>query len=94
VNAWFLVGSVPALASTAYGRLLVAKLGVFAAMLALAAANRWRLTPALLAPGDALAPGDLRRRLYRQVMVEQALGLLVLVIVAVLGTLDPANAAT
>src|SRR3546814_8278467 len=36
-----------------YGQLLLAKLALFALMLALAAANRWRLTPAL-----AAAAGD------------------------------------
>src|SRR3546814_8655355 len=39
--------------SSPYGQLLLAKLALFALMLALAAANRWRLTPAL-----AAAAGD------------------------------------
>ncbi len=94
VNAGFLVGSVPALVSTDYGRLLIAKLGLFAGMLALAAANRWRLTPALLAASAAPESDELRRRLRRQVLAEQALGLLVLAIVAVMGTMDPASSAT
>src|SRR3546814_8332715 len=38
--------------SSPYGQLLLAKLALFALMLALAAANRWRLTPALAAAAD------------------------------------------
>src|SRR5689334_776632 len=47
VNAWILVGSFHALIVTEYGQLLLLKLGVFAAMLALAATNRFWLTPRL-----------------------------------------------
>ena len=43
-NAWYLVGDVPALIGTDYGRLLLAKLALFAAMLVLAMANRWYLS--------------------------------------------------
>src|SRR3546814_19293751 len=39
--------------SSPYGQLLLAKLALFALMLALAAANRWRLTPALAAAAGA-----------------------------------------
>lgn len=47
------MGNVGALFTTVYGWLLIAKLAVFATMLALAAANRFRLTPALeRADGD------------------------------------------
>jgi putative copper resistance protein D len=35
-NAWYLVGDVPGLIGTAYGRLLLAKLALFAAMVTLA----------------------------------------------------------
>lgn len=49
VNSWFLIGPahLDALITIAYGRLLLAKLIVFAAMLCLAAANRFLLTPRL-----------------------------------------------
>ncbi len=48
VNAWLLVGidHVATLGRTLYGRLLIAKLALFAAMLGLASLNRFRLTPA------------------------------------------------
>ena len=48
-NSWFLVGSVPALFGTIYGALLLAKLGLLAVMLSLAAVNRLVLTPRLAA---------------------------------------------
>jgi copper resistance protein D len=51
---FYLVGSIPALVGTDYGRLLAAKVALFFAMVAVAAINRFRLTPGLvLAP----APG-------------------------------------
>jgi len=87
VNAWYTVGSVPALFGTDYGRLLLAKLALFAAMIALAAANRLRWTPRLRAAGES-APLALRR-LGRNAIAETSLGLAVLGIVAVLGVTVP-----
>src|SRR5579862_8987776 len=46
-NAFYLVGSIPALVGTGYGRLLLAKVPAFVAMLTLAAVNRLSLTPKL-----------------------------------------------
>lgn len=66
-----------ALWTTDYGRVLLAKLALVAAMLGLAAVNRWRLTGPVLA-GDATA----RRRMVRVIAVEAALA------VAVVGTLS------
>jgi copper resistance protein D len=85
VNAWILVGSFHALIVTEYGQLLLLKLGVFAAMLALAATNRFWLTP-------RLGLSDLRalRWLARNSAIELALGIAVLAIVGLLGTLHPA----
>jgi putative copper resistance protein D len=53
VNAWILVGSLHALIVTEYGRLLMLKLTLFAAMLMMAAANRFWLTPRLALHRDA-----------------------------------------
>jgi copper resistance protein D len=47
VNGWILAGSVPALIGTDYGRLLLVKVALFFAMVAVAAVNRLRLTPRL-----------------------------------------------
>ncbi len=65
--------------------LLALKLTLFSAMLGLAAVNRWKITPAL-ARGDAAGPLHLKRSL----VLEMALGLGVVGVVALLGVLDPA----
>lgn len=91
VNSWFLVGptGLPALVRTAYGLVLLAKLAAFGAMVLLAARNRFAHTPAL---AGALRGGDLApalRTLRASVALEAALGFAVLVLVAVLGMLEP-----
>ncbi len=78
VNAWFLVGTPDALIATDYGRVLLFKLALFAAMLAIAAVNRFRLTP-------RAEIGTLRRN----ALIETALGLGIIAIVAALGTMAP-----
>ena len=86
VNSWLLVGAPSALVTSAYGRWLGLKLALFAAMAGLAALNRWRLTPALAAdPADARALAELRRN----VIAEQLIGLAVVAVVSLLGTLAP-----
>jgi putative copper resistance protein D len=90
VNTWLIVGpaNLSGLLTDAYGRTLAAKLALFALMLGLAAANRWRLAPRLR-PGDgAEALADLKRSL----LFENLLGLGVLILVALLGTLAPPDA--
>lgn len=92
INSWVLVSPdrLSSLWTTPYGQLLSLKLMVFAAMLAMAAANRFRHTPAL---GRALAaeasPDPALRGLRRSVAVETALGLAVLILVSVFGMLAP-----
>jgi copper resistance protein D len=83
-NAWYLVGSVPALVGTEYGRLLLAKLVVFAAMVTLAAGNRLSLTPRLERQ-DARALPLLRRNATAEI----AAGIIVVAIVGTLGTTIP-----
>lgn len=89
-NSWFLVGPtrLVTLFTTLYGWLLLMKLGLFAAMAALAAVNRWRLTPALAAAGSAGLPSSVQS-LRRSLVLESGAGLLVLAAVAWLGTLAP-----
>lgn len=92
VNGWLLVGSVSGLFQTSYGRILLGKLVFFAGMLALATANRFWLVPGMEA-ARAAGPGGRemwRSRLRTHVLGEQALGLLVLLSVSVLGTIRPA----
>ena len=91
VNAWMLVGidNVAALATTLYGQLLLAKLALFVAMLGLASLNRFRLTPAFersIASADHRgALGALRGSLA----AETACVVVILGLVAWLGTLAP-----
>lgn len=95
VNSWFLVGPtrVSGLWTTPYGQLLSLKIVLFVGMLALAAANRFRLAPAL---GAAMDGGQESRQaldaLRRSLHIETALSLLVLGLVAWLGTLAPVSA--
>jgi putative copper resistance protein D len=86
VNTWFLAGNVPALVGTGYGRLLLVKIGVFIAMLMVAAVNLLRLTPRLAADGVAMR---IVARLQSNSGIETALGLGVVAVVSVLGTIPP-----
>jgi putative copper resistance protein D len=95
VNGLFLVGpeGVGGLLTMPYGRLLSLKLAVFAAMLGLAAANRFRLTPALAASlGDPARTDAAVARLRASLALETAAALGVLALVAWLGTLAPVSA--
>jgi mono/diheme cytochrome c family protein/uncharacterized membrane protein len=91
VNTWFLAGTVPALVGTEYGRLLLAKIGLFIVMLMVAAVNLLRLTPRLAGPagGTRNVVWQAVARLQSNARIETALGLGVLAIVGVLGTLPP-----
>jgi putative copper resistance protein D len=91
INGWAIVGpaGVPLLPTTPYGRLLIAKLLLFAAMLALAARNRFRHVPHLRRAIDSGVPGPALIRLRHSLVVEAGCGIAVLIAVAWLGTLDP-----
>jgi putative copper resistance protein D len=89
VNAFGVLGDPVKLLTTRYGQLLDVKLLAFVGMLALAALNRFVLTPRLATD----ARGDSLRQLRYQILGEQALSLVVVAIVAVIGTLDPMAAA-
>ncbi|MBI1774064.1 MAG: CopD family protein [Proteobacteria bacterium] len=90
VNSWFLVGNVPALLGTAYGRLLLVKLALFALMLSLAAVNRSKLTPHLHATASGFngvpAPWKCLRR---NAAMETALGLALLLVLGMISTSTP-----
>jgi putative copper resistance protein D len=90
VNAWILVGSFHALASTEYGQLLVFKIVVFAIMLVFAAVNRFWLTPQLAVSSGNAAQLEALRQLARNSAIEIALGFTIFAIVGMLGTLHPA----
>jgi len=89
VNSWFLVGSIDALASTDYGHLLALKVVLFFVMLSIAAVNRFRLTPRLVEKHGAVQHAALRQ-LRNNSLMEATLGLIILFLVGMLGTLPPA----
>lgn len=94
VNSWFLVGPtrLASLFSTPYGLLLLAKIVAFGGMVLLATRNRFAHTPALeRALAGGLAEPSLRT-LRTSVALETALGFAVLVLVAILGMLEPVAA--
>ena len=91
VNSYMLVGPmhIMDLPFTRYGQLLIIKLSLFALMLLLAAANRFRLTPALAV---ALEQADTTRAvaaLRRSIACEAGAALTILGVVAWMGTLSP-----
>ncbi len=95
VNTWLLVGpaNLASLPASLYGRLLLAKVMLFLVMLVLAAANRFRLVPALEA---AIAAGDNRRArgaMRRSLLLEIGCAVTILALVAWLGTLEPPGTA-
>jgi putative copper resistance protein D len=85
INTAILVGSVHALVVTGYGRLLLLKLVLFTLMLMLALINRLVLTPRLGRSGNGAL-----RWLARNSTIELALGLAILAVVGMLGTMHPA----
>ena len=86
VNLWAIVGfeALPAVVATEYGRTLILKLLLFAAMLGFAAYNRWRLTPRL-----ERAANESVRSLRVSVSLEAAAAVGVILTVAFLGTQSP-----
>ena len=87
-NSWLLVGSIHALFTTPYGRLLFLKLTLFGILIGFGARNRFVVKTALL---KAPAGLDLLPQLRRNVICEACLGLAVVAIVACLGVTPPAQ---
>ncbi|MHB8494745.1 MAG: copper homeostasis membrane protein CopD [Casimicrobiaceae bacterium] len=88
-NSWFLVGTIPALIGTAYGRVLLIKLALFVSMIGVASINRFWLTPKL-ASSAAAEFAAAARSLCRNVLLETGLGFGVLMAVGVLNVSVPA----
>ena len=83
INALVLLPRLDSLVTSAYGRVLVVKVGLALIMVAFAVYNRVVLAPhAIPAKTGACT-------LWRSVMAEQGVGLLVLASVALLGTIHP-----
>jgi copper resistance protein D len=91
-NGYAILGAdITTLFQSTYGLLLAAKLVLFAAMLSLAANNRWRLMPALEHAAASDYSESAWTRLRISVALEAAASATVLALVAWLGTLAPAN---
>lgn len=93
INSWLLVGSVSGLLKTGYGQFLVVKLALFLGMFGFAVANRFWLIPALEKASTAGCHSNsigYLRKLRNHIVGEQLLGLTVLFVVSLLGTMPPA----
>jgi copper resistance protein D len=90
-NSWMLVGPahIFSIATTPYGQLLLGKLGLFAVMLALAASNRFRLTPALNYAIETGKTTEATNGLRLSLVTETGTAIAILGLVAWLGTLEP-----
>jgi len=89
-NSYFLVGSLRALVTTGYGRLLTLKLFLFSIMIGFGACNLLRFKPQLpLANKENDMQRDALRKLMRNVIAELCLGTLVVLIVGALGATPP-----
>ena len=90
VNSWYLLGGLGGLFGTAYGLLLIAKVGLFLAMLSLAALNRLRLTPQLAGGAEGGSdPSHALRHLRRSVTCETLIAAALLIVVGALVHLKP-----
>ena len=94
VNSWMLVGpkNLMTLQSTLYGQLLIAKLLSFGIMLALAAVNRFKLTPALERALQSTNSTLAVTKLQKSLVVELTLIVSILCLVAWIGTFQPPSA--
>jgi len=88
-NACFLIPSFPALFTSTYGQLLLGKIALFLAMVGLGALNRFHHLPDL--DPDTPTPSDFDR-LRRAILIENLLGLIVLLIVGAMGATAPPQA--
>jgi putative copper resistance protein D len=87
-NACLIVGSIQGMIFTDYGRLLDFKLGVFLVILGIAGWNRYHLLPLLFsrARGTGRSTSAVWIRLRTFVSCELGLAVLIILVVAVLGT--------
>jgi putative copper resistance protein D len=93
INAWALVGSFSDLITTAYGQALLVKVSLFGLMILIGAINRFYLRPRLaLNCGNSSEASRViaLKRLQLNVWIEVVLGVGVLLVAGLLGTLMPA----
>lgn len=85
-QGWVLIGGLAGLVGTDYGRIALVKLVLLLVLLAFAATNRFRHTPAMIGPTNAGA----KRALRRSIATETAVGLLAVFAASLLADLPPA----
>ena len=88
-NTLLIARPLSGLTESFYGQMLLFKIILFGAMLALAAQNRFVLTPMLTENQELRRNATIVRRLRRNIIAEQTLGALILGAVSVLGTISP-----
>ncbi|GAA5233623.1 copper homeostasis membrane protein CopD [Verticiella sediminum] len=92
VNYLLIVGpSLQGMTSSLYGVLLLVKLGLFGAMVALAATNRYRLGPLLERARSSTEIARAKHALCKSLAIETTALTLILLVVAWLGTLSPSG---
>lgn len=89
--SWSLLERVSDLGDTTYGRVLLTKIVLVFLMIAIALINRLDLLPKLIHTKPDSSTEMSLFRLSRNVVAEQVLGIAVLAIVSVLGTLPPGD---
>jgi copper resistance protein D len=87
LNTWFVTNGLQSFLGTEYGDLVLVKIALFLVMLGFGAANRYWFTPRLL-PTNVPTEDNTRalRLLCASVSLEIALGLVVICVVAILGS--------
>ncbi len=93
-NAWSLVGAIPPLVGTTYGRLLLLKLALLLPLIGVAAVNLLDLKPRILSMGVQNSVEGLKNlliRLKRNVVAEASLGACILLIVGAMSITPPAR---
>lgn len=85
IQAWYLIGSFAAFTNTDYGLVALGKITFFAALIALAATNRW-LTSRMPTNGGQRA----KALLYKSITIETAIGLAVIILAGILMELPTA----
>ena len=86
-NTWIHVDSFSSLVGTAYGQVLILKVGIFAVMVVLGGINGFRIQPRLR-KDPVSTSGD---GLFRNVKLEVGLAVVVLLLAAILAYLPPAR---
>jgi putative copper resistance protein D len=89
INTVFSIDSLDALFASTYGRLLLLKIALFVAMATFAAINRLKWMPALAARADTPAAPRAVQQIHVNAFTEISLGIIIVVLVAWLGTLPP-----